>query len=292
MFVVMGSTGHVGSAVAETLLGSGSPVIAVVRDEAKADRLRVQGAKVEIADVGDTEKMRAVFRMGQRAFLLNPPAPVSTDTDEVEHRSIRKILAALDGCRLEKVVLESAYGAQPGDRIGDLSVLYDFEQALGNQPIPATILRAAYYMTNWDPLLDAAKSGILPTMLPADLRVPMVAPQDLGRAAARLLMAPPGHNDIHYVEGPARYSSGDVARAFSKALGKPVRLNVLSRETWHDAYHRQGFSPAAAGSYARMTAVSIDRGFELPQNPKRGTVPAGLRVTVIARKHRLNLDPS
>jgi uncharacterized protein YbjT (DUF2867 family) len=272
VFVVLGSTGHVGLAAVEALLDAGCPVLAVVRDETKAGNLRVRGAQVEIADIVEIDRMRDVFRQGRRAFLLNPPAPVSTNTDEVEHRSMRGILSALDGSGLEKVVLQSAYGAQPGDRIGDLSVLHDFEQALKSQPIPTTILRAAYYMTNWDPLLDAAKSGRLLTMFAEHLRIPMVAPQDLGRAAARLLQAPPGHHDIHYVEGPERYSSGDVAKAFSNALGKAVRLVVIPRNKWKDAYLHQGFSPEAADSYARMTAMSIDGGFDLPPNPERGIV--------------------
>ena len=154
MFVVMGSTGHVGSAVAEALLDAGCPVVAVVRDEAKAGELRDRGAQVEIADVGATGRLRDVFRKGRRAFLLNPPAPVSTDTDEVEHHSMRDIIKALDGSELEKVVLESSYGAQPGERIGDLSALYDFEQALKAQRVPMTFLRAAYYM---DELESAAR---------------------------------------------------------------------------------------------------------------------------------------
>ncbi|MET0409614.1 MAG: NmrA family NAD(P)-binding protein [Hyphomicrobium sp.] len=272
MFVVLGSTGHVGSAVVATLLDAGCPVTAVVRDKAKAEHLRARGAQVEIADVGDVDRLRRVFRKGRRAFLLNPPAPASTDTDVVEHRSMRDILSALDGSGLEKVVLESAYGAQPGERIGDLSVLFDFEQALKAQPTQATILRAAYYMTNWDPLLDAARGGNLPTMFPADLRIPMVAPSDLGRAAVRLLQAPPAQGDIHYVEGPARYSSGEVAHAFSQALGRPVVLSIIPREKWKESYARQGFSAAAADAYARMTAISVDGGFDLPSNPERGSV--------------------
>ena len=38
--------------------------------------------------------------------------------------------------------------------------------------------RAAYYMSNWDGLLDAVRSaGKLPTMYAADLAIPMVAPR-------------------------------------------------------------------------------------------------------------------
>jgi hypothetical protein len=72
------------------------------------------------------------------------------------------------------------------------------------------------------------------------------------------------------VEGPARYSSRDVAAAFSRALGKPVELKVIPRE---QCVPEQGFSPeAAASAYARMTAVSVDGGFEMPDDPESGKV--------------------
>jgi hypothetical protein len=57
---------------------------------------------------------------------------------------------ALEGSGLEKVVAESTGGAQPRDRIGDLNVLWELEEGLSRQTIPAAINRAAYYMTNWD----------------------------------------------------------------------------------------------------------------------------------------------
>jgi uncharacterized protein YbjT (DUF2867 family) len=179
---------------------------------------------------------------------------------------------ALDGSGLEKVVLESTYGAQPGDRLGDLSVLYDFEQALARQPIPAMVLRAAYYMSNWDQLLEAAKEGTLPTMYPADLAIPMVAPADLGAAAARLLQEASDRAVVRYVEGPARYSSNDVATAFAKALGRDVRVSVIPRDRWEDAYRDLSFSERAATAYARMTAIRVDGGFDMPADPERGSV--------------------
>ena len=111
----------------------------------------------------------------------------------------------------------------------------------------------------------------------------MVAPRDLGQAAARLLQAPPGDGDIHYIEGPERYSSGEVAKAFSEALGKLVQLNVIPRAKWKEAYAQQGFSPAATDAFARMTAVSIDGGFDLPTHPERGTVTLQEYVSQLCR---------
>lgn len=268
MFIVIGANGRVGSAVASTLLNAGRPVTAVIHGD-DAD-WRKRGARTAVVDVRNTDDLRAVFRTGTRAFLLNPNADVSTDTDREEHATVRSIVAALEGSGLEKVVAASTYGAQPGERCGDLNVLYDFEQALAAQPIPATIQRGAYYMSNWDDLLDAAKGGVLPTMLSADVKVPMVAPADLGKAAARRLLEPPRHQDVHYVEGPDRYSPQRVADIFAAALGNPVKVEVIPRDQWIAAYRKLGFSAAAAESYARMTGVSVDSGFAMSEPFERG----------------------
>jgi uncharacterized protein YbjT (DUF2867 family) len=180
---------------------------------------------------------------------------------------------------LEKVVLQSTYGAQPGAGIGDHGTLYAFEQALRSSAIPSTILRAAYYMSNWDSFLDAARSGILPTMLPPDLRLPMVAPADLGQVAAKLLTEPIANTGLHYVEGPKRYTSADVAEAFAEALGRPVSLQVIPRDEWEEAYLDLGFSPPAARSFARMTELTVDGGAEMPDRPVRGNLTLEAYIT-------------
>ena len=64
----------------------------------------------------------------------------------------------------------------------------------------------------------------------------------------------------------------DVASAFAKALGRDVRVDVTPRDKWEDEYRRLGFSDAAATAYARMTATSVDGGFDMPKHPERGTV--------------------
>lgn len=272
MYVVMGATGHVGSATAAALLAQGRQVTIVTRDVSHARSWREKGAEIAKADVEDEASLRAAFRRGRRAFLLNPPADTGLDTDLVERRTVAGILGALADSGLVKVVAESAGGAQRGSRIGDLSVLWELEQGLNRLPIPAAINRAAYYMSNWDAQLDSIrKTGKLSTMFPAELPIPMVAPRDLGEVAAQRLVSSLDDVGIRYVEGPKRYSSEEVAKAFSKALGRPVEVVVTPRAQWKDAFRKLGFSEAAADSYARMTGVSIDSGFDLPKDAVRGT---------------------
>lgn len=255
--LVLGATGHIGRAVAERLLANGEAVVAVTRDAAHGEPLRAAGAELAVLDVLDVEALRAAMRRARRAFLLNPPADPAGDTDAAEAATVAAMLAALDGSGLEGVVALSTYGATPAPRMGDLTALHGLEQGLAGQPIPAAVVRAAYLMSNWDLLVEPARAGTLPAMFPADFRLPMVAPADVGAVAARLLMAPAPATGLVQVEGPARYTPGDVAAAFARCLGRDVGVETVPPDGLEAAFRAQGFSAAAATSFARMTRATL-----------------------------------
>lgn len=271
MHILIGGTGHVGSALAQTLLQHGEPVTIISSDPKKAGNWEQKGAAVAIADVHDTEALHQVFQRGNRLFLLNPPAAPSTDTAAEERKTLASILKALSGSGIKKVVAESTYGAQPGNRVGDLGVLYDMEQGLKKTGLPCSIIRAAYYMSNWDMSLQMARQeGKIHTLYPTDLTLPMVSPNDIGQVAARLMMEPIKKTGLHYVEGPALYSSADVAAAFSKALNKPIAVVETPQEQWIPVLMGTGFSQKGAESMAAMTEITLKKAYELPDLPIRG----------------------
>ncbi len=273
MYVILEGTGHIGSATAKALLGRGEKVTVVTRDREHAQVLERAGATIAVADVHDVDAVRAIFRTGRRALVINPPADVSGDSDVEERRTASAIVEAVKDSGLEKVVAASTYGAQPGERLGDLNALYDFEQGLRAQAVPVAINRGAYYFSNWTSQIDAVrKSGQLQSFFPADFLLPMVAPADLGEAAVRRLTEPVAATGIHHVEGPHRYSARDVADALAAALDRPVAVEVVPREQWEAAFRAIGFSLPAAHSYARMTAATLDEQYEMPGEPERGSV--------------------
>ena len=289
MYVIMAATGHVGSGVTRALLQRGAKVTVITRDASKVGAAGAKGVDIVEADVNDADSLRSAFRRGRRAFLLNPPADTSEDTDAVERRTVASILKALEGSGLEKVVAESTYGAQAGDRIGDLNVLWELEEGLRRQTIPAAINRAAYYFSNWDSFIEGARrTGTLPSMIPANLRLPMVDPEDLGRAAADRLLSPISDVGVQYVEGPTPYSPDDVAAAMTQLFQRNVNVTVTPRGEWERAFRKLGFSAKAAHSYARMTAVSVDQRFTMPSNPLRGqqTLMDYLRRSIDTRTGR------
>ncbi|WP_105373842.1 NmrA family NAD(P)-binding protein [Neorhizobium huautlense] len=273
MHIILGGTGRAGSATAKALLARGEAVTVVARHADKAERLRQLGAEVGVADVHDTKALQKIFAQGRRLYILNPSASPKTDTDAEEKKTIASILAAIEGSGLEKIVGHSTYGARKGEHIGDLGTLYELEEGLKRQPIPASILRAAYYMTNWEMSLETAKTdGVLHSFFPADFRLPMVAPQDLGEAAADLMTEPAGETRLLHVEGPERYTPADVAAAFAERLERPVKVVTTPRDKWEETFRSLGFSAPAAKSYTGMTALAMDTPVPPISEVRRGRV--------------------
>lgn len=271
MYVILGATGHVGSAVAMNLLKGGRDVTVVTRNPERAKHLSHIGAKVACVDVHNTEELANVLKTSRRAFLINPPANPGLNCDLEERATINSIIDALRMAKLEKIVVQSTYGVREATCCGDLGTLYDFEQGVRNSGVPSCIIRAAYYMSNWISLVpEVVKSGKLLTLLPSDLAVPMVAPEDIGYLAANLLSSATDEVGVYNVEGPRYYSAKDVASCIGKSLNKDVYVEEIPKDLWKDFYLKNGFSKESADSYANMTETFIEELYDVPQNPLKG----------------------
>jgi uncharacterized protein YbjT (DUF2867 family) len=287
MHIIIGGTGRVGSATARALLRRGEPVTVVTRNAGHASALKDAGAQVAVADVRDVGALRTILRTGTTALLLNPPAAPFTDTDAVERGNAAAIADAVLDSGLRKAVAVSTFGARPGEPCGDLTVLFEFEEKLRAQPVPVAVNRGAYYMSNWADMLDTVRHrGKLPSFFPEDVAIPMVAPGDLGEAAARRLLEPADQTDTWYVEGPRRYTPRDVADAFAHALGRPVDVEVVPRHAWEQTFRQLGFSPAAARSYVCMTGTVLDEQDRWPDEPVRGSTTLDDYIRNVADRHK------
>lgn len=257
MHIITGGTGRVGSALAEALLKKGEKVTIISRSSKSAKEWMSKGAQIAVADIYDTVSLQEIFKKGKSIFILNPPADPMTDTPVQERKTAASLADALKGSGAEKVVVESTLGAQPGYNLGDFGVLYELEQHVAKLSYPYSVIRPAYYMSNWVEQLPAIKeNSTLISFFPVDLKFPMVAPRDIGELAAQLMT---GNNtpDLNCIHGPELYSARDVAEAFSKALGKKVEVKVIPRDQWKATYRSMGFSEQGAESYSNMTEISL-----------------------------------
>ena len=91
----------------------------------------------------------------------------------------------------------------------------------------------------WD--IDAARSGAIPSYLqPLDHLIPMVATTDIGRGITEVLRETWDGVRVVELEGPKRYSANDIGSAFASALGHPVRMEPVPRDTWEARFRAEG----------------------------------------------------
>jgi NAD(P)H dehydrogenase (quinone) len=240
MFAITGITGQVGGEVARNLLAGRQTVRGVVRDVNKAKVWAERGCELMAADINDAEALTAAFEGVDGVFVLVPPN-FDPSPDFQEARAIAGTLnRALDSARPRGVVYLSTIGAQT-THLNLLSQHTIIEQALRKVSVPITFLRPAWFMENFNWDVASAKNGSIQSFLqPLDKPVPMVATADVGCLAAELLQEKwKGHRVVE-LEGPSPVTPKEIAAAFARLLGRPVRVEAVPRETWGTLFKSQG----------------------------------------------------
>jgi uncharacterized protein YbjT (DUF2867 family) len=212
-----------------------------VRDAKKGEPWAARGCEVANARMNDSNALAQAFEGAHGVFILLPPqfdpSPGFPETREV----IEAVVKAVRRAKPRKIVCLSTIGAQAKETnlLTQHTLLQD---ALIAQPIPVTFLRPGWFMENsaWD-VQSAREEGVVHSFLqPLDRAIPMVATEDVGRTAARLLMDDSHGTRVIELEGPQRVSPHDIAAAFSAVLGKPVTAQAVPRESWRDMFEQQG----------------------------------------------------
>ena len=241
MYAITGITGKVGGEVARHLIANGQSVRAVLRDRAKAADWAARGCDVAIADMGNAEQLAAAFSGTEGVFIL-PPSDFDPEPGYPEAmRVIDQVTRALMTARPQRIVCLSTIGADaPHDNLLTQRTL--MERSLSTIGLPVTFLRPGWFMENalWD-VASARDEGVVRSFLqPADKAFPMIATRDVGRLAADLLRQPWTGTRIVELEGPVRVSANDLAQTFAVVLGRPVRVEIVARESWEGLFRTQG----------------------------------------------------
>lgn len=241
MYTIMGITGQIGGIVGRTLLEAGKPVRAVVRDAAKGREWADRRCEVALATIEDAASLTAAFRGVEAVFVLVPPN-FDPLPEFPEARAIGiGLRSALEAARPGRVVYLSTIGAQ-ASQPNLLTQHTIIEKAISSIAMPLTVLRPAWFMENcsWD-VAPAKERGVIPSFLqPLDRPVPMVATEDIGKTAAEILQEQWSGHRVVELEGPARITPNEIATTFTSLLGKPVRMEVVPRQSWEALFRSQG----------------------------------------------------
>jgi uncharacterized protein YbjT (DUF2867 family) len=254
MYAIMGITGRVGGAIAENLLVQGEKIRAIVRNPEKAARWRDRGAEIAVADVDDPDALASAFQGVDGVFVMVPPNFAPAPGFPETRKTLASYHAALAKALPKKAVYLSSIGAEQTSGLGLITSSHLLEQTLGDLPIAHAFLRPGWFMENHAADVTTARSEgrIFSNLYPLDRKFSLVATADIGKAGADVLRQ--DWTGTRYIEvaGPEQYSPDDIARAFSRALGRTIEAVVVPRDKWTEFFLGQGMPEGRTEPRAEM----------------------------------------
>ncbi|MEP9376678.1 NAD(P)H-binding protein [Aquabacter sp. CN5-332] len=277
MFAIVGAAGNVGYSTSLALREAGVPVRAILRDKAKAARLREIGCEIVLADVQDSGALaKSIADVDAVQIILPVPLQAKDPGGEMQ-RAIGSIAVALERARPRRVLAISDYGAHVANDIGMPTMFRTFEERLGRLNAHKMFLRSAEHMQNWERVIPVAiASGNLPSFHdPVDMVFPTISAPDLGQIAANLLLRPDIGRELEVIhaEGPCRYSASDVATALSQLSGRAVRAHAVPRPQWKETFERS--MPASLAGLLIKFYDACNKGSLVDIEPNNGEVRYG-----------------
>ena len=217
--LVTGATGTIGSQVLAQLAGRADEVRAFTRSPATAKL--PAGITPVGGDLADVDSVRAAMTGIDTLFLLAPNVP-----DELTQAMLA--LSVARESDLKGIVYLSVFKGDSYADVPHFAGKYTVERMIEELSIPATVLRAAYFIQNdlrlKEPLL---KFGVY-AMPIGSKGVSMVDTRDIGEAAALELLrrhrAPAAlPRETFSLVGPEALTGEHLATTWGEALGRPVR---------------------------------------------------------------------
>jgi uncharacterized protein YbjT (DUF2867 family) len=271
MYVVLGASGNTGHVVASSLLSNNKKVRVVGRSADHLQFLAAKGGEVFTADLTDSEAVTRALQGAQAAYVMIPPNMASHDFSAYQETVGGSIAKAARNAGVKNIVALSSVGADKSSGTGPVVGLHNFEGKL-NQIEGANVLhlRAGYFMENTLPQAGAIrKMGFAVGPVRPDLKLPMIASSDIGKAAAEELLRLEfrgkqtrellGQRDLDYTE---------VAKIIGKAIGKrDLKYVHASDEQVRPALLQSGMSDNVAGLILEM-ARALNSGYMRALEPR------------------------
>jgi len=254
MILITGATGNTGPDIVKAVLSRGERVRVLARNPEKAARLL--GDEVEIArgDLADPQSIEAAMEEVDRTFLASAPAP-----DQVALQS--NVISAAKSAGVRHIVKLSAGSADAkSDRM--FSKWHGAtEDELKRSGIAWTILRPTFFMQNMLALAGMIKGGAIyqPT---GSGKAAFVDVRDIAEVAASALTEKGHESKTYEITGPETLSYADVARIFSKVLGREVKHVDVPLQAARDGMIQSGMPPWLADGINELSQGMAEGKFD------------------------------
>ncbi|MFD6414771.1 SDR family oxidoreductase [Streptomyces sp. NPDC060194] len=252
--VVTGATGQLGRLVVEGLLKSVDPglVVAVVRDEKKAEDLAARGVRIKVADYDAPETLAGVFEAGDRVLFVS---------GSEAGRRVPQHTAVIEAAKAAGVA-QLAYTGILGGPDADFLLAEEHkatEQLILDSGVPYTFLRNGWYHENYTAQLPVVLEHGAVVTSAGDGRVASAPRADYADAAVAVLTGD-GHLGTAYeLSGDEAYSFDEYAATVARLSGRDVVHRRVSPEENLAILTGAGLPEAFAGILVDVDAA-IERG--------------------------------
>ena len=247
MILVTCAGGKTGRAVLRALSAEARSVRALVHREHQAAAAMTHGAsEVVVGDMRAAETMAGAARGAQAVYHICP----NMAADEVA--IVDTAIEAALGAGVKHFVYHSVLHPQTEAMVHHWHKMRAEERLL-ESGLPFTILQPAVYMQNTlAHRKRIVEEGIYAVPYAAETGVSMVDLEDVARVAA-IVLTEPGHEGATYeLCGREILSPREIAEIFTRFLGRPVLLEVISPEAWEASAREVGL-----GDYEIETLLAM-----------------------------------
>jgi uncharacterized protein YbjT (DUF2867 family) len=253
--LVTGATGHVGRVVVEQLVAAGVRVRAMTRSPQQAHF--PEGVETVAGDLTDPAALAPVLAGVDRMYLF----PVA--------RTAREVVTLAGRAGVGRIIVLSSSAVTSG---ADTSFHLPVERAVEELGPEWTHVRPGEFMLNklflWGPSIRT--EGVVYEPFPEAAWWP-VHERDVADVAVAALLQD-GHRGQGYdLSGPELITRREQVNAIATAIGREVRLEVVTPEQAHNTAGRAALrppTPTSCSASATTKATNANR-------PRSGTRPSG-----------------
>ena len=244
---VTGATGKLGQLVVNGLLekNPSNKIIAVVRDQKKAQPLVKRGVEARVAHYGDPVALKAAFSGVDRLLLIS--------SSEVGQRTgqHKNVIDAAKAAGVKHI----AYTSAPRATTTALVVAPEHkatEENILQSGMKYTILRNNWYTENYkDRVETARKTGTVVAAAGAG-RVASATRADYAAGAVEVLLGTGHEGKIYELSGDHAWDFNELAETIGEIIGKPVEYKSVDAGTLIDILKGAGFNEGVAGFMAAV----------------------------------------
>jgi uncharacterized protein YbjT (DUF2867 family) len=226
MILITGANGFVGKNAVSRLQKDGIAVRALVRNAAKAARLRDLGAELVEGDISNLSSLEAAMEGCEKVIHLVgiiQEAPGVT-FQGVHVDGTRNLLVVAKKAGVRNFIYQSALGTRPNAKSQYHRTKWEAEELVRASGLPFTILRPSLIYGPGDlftiRLAETIKlSPVLPVIGTGQSKIQPIFIDDVIECIRKISMSGSYLNEIYEIGGPEQLTYEEVTKAIAAALG-------------------------------------------------------------------------